>query len=144
MPGVTVKDVDSQKLIVAYAAHLKRSGKLELPKWVDIVKTASYKELSPIDPDWFYVRVASLARQVYLHKGLGVGTLTKFHGGKKRRGNRPNHHASASGSVIRKALQALEKLRLVEVDSHGGRKITQIGQQELDRIAQAVWENAQA
>jgi ribosomal protein S19E (S16A) len=57
MPGVTVKDVDPQQLIKAYAAHLKRSGKLEVPKWVDLVKTGAFKELSPYDPDWFYVRV---------------------------------------------------------------------------------------
>ena len=57
MPGITAKDVDPQKLIIAYAAHLKRSGKLEVPKWVDLVKTGTFKEMSPYDPDWFYVRV---------------------------------------------------------------------------------------
>ena len=85
------------------------------------------------------ISVAAIARQIYLTKGVGVGALKKYMGGKKRRGNRPNHHASGSGSVIRKAMQALEKLRLVEVDQYGGRKITQIGQQELDRIAQQVY-----
>ena len=35
---------------------------LQLPSWVDIVKTAKYKELPPYDPDWYYVRAgASLA-----------------------------------------------------------------------------------
>ena len=42
--------------ITAYASHLKRSGKLEVPVWADIVKTGAYKELAPYDPDWFYVR----------------------------------------------------------------------------------------
>lgn len=42
--------------ITAYASHLKRSGKLEVPTWVDMVKTGSYKELAPYDPDWYYVR----------------------------------------------------------------------------------------
>jgi len=32
------------------------SGKLEIPKWVDIVKTGTNKELAPYDPDWFYIR----------------------------------------------------------------------------------------
>lgn len=27
-----------------------------MPTWVDIVKTGSFKELAPYDPDWFYVR----------------------------------------------------------------------------------------
>lgn len=42
--------------ITAYASHLKRSGKLEVPTWVDIVKTGAYKELAPYDQDWFYTR----------------------------------------------------------------------------------------
>ena len=42
--------------INAYAAHLKRSGKLEVPTYVDIVKTGHYKELAPYDPDWYYYR----------------------------------------------------------------------------------------
>jgi small subunit ribosomal protein S19e len=44
---------------------------MEVPTWVDVVKTASYKELAPYDPDWFFVRAASMARKVYL-KGACV------------------------------------------------------------------------
>lgn len=33
---------------------------LQLPSWVDVVKTASYKELPPYDPDWYYVRAGVL------------------------------------------------------------------------------------
>ena len=29
---------------------------IKLPQWVDIVKTATYKELAPYDPDWYYIR----------------------------------------------------------------------------------------
>jgi hypothetical protein len=43
------------EFVKAYAAYLKRTGKLEVPKWVDIVKTGTYKELAPYDPDWFYI-----------------------------------------------------------------------------------------
>jgi|APGre2960657444_1045066.scaffolds.fasta_scaffold03393_5 hypothetical protein len=39
---------------------------MEVPTWADVVKTASYKELAPYDPDWFFVRAASMARKVYL------------------------------------------------------------------------------
>ena len=45
--------------ITAYASHLKRSGKLEVPTWADIVKTGAYKELAPYDPDWYYVRAGA-------------------------------------------------------------------------------------
>jgi hypothetical protein len=29
---------------------------IEVPSWVDIVKTATFKELAPYDPDWYYIR----------------------------------------------------------------------------------------
>lgn len=45
--------------INAYAAHLKRSGKLEVPTWVDLVKTGHYKELAPYDADWYYTRAGT-------------------------------------------------------------------------------------
>jgi small subunit ribosomal protein S19e len=54
--GVTVRDVSAADFIAAYARFLKRSGKITLPKWADIVKTAHYKELAPYDADWYYVR----------------------------------------------------------------------------------------
>jgi small subunit ribosomal protein S19e len=82
--------------------------------------------------------LAAIARQVYLHKGLGVGTLRRFYGGALNRGQRPSKHSKASGAVLRKALQALEKVKVIEQDQYGGRKVTQIGQQELDRIAHQV------
>ena len=49
----------AEAFIVAYASHLKRSGKLEVPTWVDIVKTGSFKELAPNDADWFYTRAGT-------------------------------------------------------------------------------------
>lgn len=57
--GVTVKDVPAQEFVQAYAQHLKRSGKIRVPKWADLVKTATYKELSPYDPDWYYIRAGT-------------------------------------------------------------------------------------
>ncbi|RKP12641.1 40S ribosomal protein S19-A [Piptocephalis cylindrospora] len=133
--GITVKDVSAPVFIQAYAAHLKSSGKLEVPKWVDLVKTAPYKELAPYDPNWFYIHAAAVVRHIYLRPGVGVGALQKRHGGQKNRGSRPSHHATSSGSVERKVLQALEKLNLLEKSDNGGRRISQEGRRDLDRIA---------
>ncbi|CAI0428610.1 unnamed protein product [Linum tenue] len=47
----TVKDVSPHEFVKAYAAHPKRSGKIELPPWIDIVKTGKLKELAPYDHD---------------------------------------------------------------------------------------------
>ncbi len=52
----------ADQFITAYASHLKRSGKLEVPIWVDIVKTGSFKELAPYDPDWYYTRAGAFTK----------------------------------------------------------------------------------
>lgn len=83
MGGVTVKDVSAHDFITTYSAYLKRTGRLQVPKWVDLVKTGANRELAPYDPDWFYVRAAAIARHLYLRKGTGVGGLKKKYGGKK-------------------------------------------------------------
>jgi len=142
MPGV--RDVAPAAFIEAYSAHLKRSGKIEIPNWVDLVKTGAYKELAPYDPDWYYVRAAAIARHIYLRKHVGIGALKKLHGGRSNRGNRPSHHADASTSVQRRICQSLEKIGVLEKGPDGGRKITQDGQRDLDRIATAVVESLRA
>ncbi len=33
---------------------------IQLPSWVDLIKTAKFKELAPYDPDWYYVRAGKM------------------------------------------------------------------------------------
>jgi len=68
--------------------------------------------------------------------------LAKLHGGKNRRGNRPSHHGDGSRAVQRKVCQSLEKIGVLEQLENGGRRISQDGQRDLDRIATAVVEAA--
>ena len=86
------------------------------------------------------ILLAAVARHIYLRKDVGVGALTKLHGGRNRRGNRPSHHADCSASVQRKICQSLEKIGVLEQTGNGGRRISQDGQRDLDRIATAVVE----
>lgn len=48
------------------ALSCARTGKLEVPIWVDVVKTGTHKELAPYDADWYYIRAAAVARHIYL------------------------------------------------------------------------------
>ena len=76
-----------------------------------------------------------------MRKTVGVGRLRKVHGSQKNRGSRPSHHVDASGSVDRKVMQSLEKIGILEQDEDkGGRRITQAGQRDLDRIAMSTIE----
>ncbi len=90
------------------------ASQLEVPAWADMVKTGVARELAPIDPDWYYVRAAALARKVYLFPGRGVGSYSKVYGGAQDNGTKRSHHRVAATGVIRNALQSLEKLGLIQ------------------------------
>eukprot|EP01036_Dinobryon_divergens_P028829 gene28829-37836_t len=136
--SITVRDVAAPKFIAAYAEVLKNNDRFVLPKWVDLVKTGVHKELAPYDPDWYYIRAAAVARKIYLRQGTGVGALKKRFGGSYRRGARPERHQDAAGGLIRTILLTLDKLKITEKTSKGGRKITREGQQALDFLAGEV------
>ncbi|XP_017783923.1 PREDICTED: 40S ribosomal protein S19-like [Nicrophorus vespilloides] len=138
MPSVTLKDVDQHKFVKAFSQFLKKTGKLRVPEWVDLVKTSRAKELAPYDPDWYYVRCSAVIRHIYLRSPVGVGTVTKIFGTRKRNGTMPSHFCRSAGGVARKCLQSLEALKLIEKSADGGRKITSQGRRDLDRIAAQV------
>lgn len=138
MPGASVKDACPQQFNKALAAFLKKGGKMKIPDWVDLVKTSKAKELAPYDPDWYYIRAASILRHVYLRRSLGVGHFTRVYGGRKRRGSKPSHFVRSSPSIARSILKNLELIKLIEKDKNGGRSITSQGQRDCDRIAGQV------
>eukprot|EP00400_MALV-I_sp_L67-5_P000448 gene448-892_t len=134
-----VRDVDQAKFISTLAKHLKVQGQMEIPAWVDHVKTAKGKELAPYDPDWLYVRAASLARKVYVRKGTGVGAFQKVYGRQLDRGVKRHKADTASGKIIRFCLQQLEEMGFVATDEvNGGRYLTSEGNREFDLIAKRV------
>merc|ERR1719418_100296 len=138
MQSVGVKDVDQQVFTKALAAFLKKSGKVKLPEWVDLVKTNVAKELAPYDEDWYYTRLASMARHIYVRSPVGVSTMTKIYGVRRNNGSCPSHWRRGSGGIARKGLQNLEQLKLVEKDANGGRKMSSQGRRDLDRIAAQI------
>ncbi|XP_016512431.2 small ribosomal subunit protein eS19x-like [Nicotiana tabacum] len=108
---------------------------MELSEWTDLVKTGKLKELAPYDPDWYYIRAASMAWKIYLRGGIGVGGFRRIYGGNQRNGNRPRHFSKSSGSVARNILQQLQNMNIVDFDLKGGRRITSNGQRDLDQVA---------
>uniref|UniRef100_A0A0B6Y4G6 Small ribosomal subunit protein eS19 n=1 Tax=Arion vulgaris TaxID=1028688 RepID=A0A0B6Y4G6_9EUPU len=137
--GISVKDVDAHEFTKALADFLKRTGKVKVPDWADVVKLGHFNELSPYDEDWYYVRAASVARHLYIRAPCGVGALTKIYSGNKRNGTTPSHTCRGSRSVARKVLQTLESIKLVEQDANtGGRRLTSQGRRDLDRIASQI------
>ena len=70
--STTVRDVEAETFITAYANYMKRSNKVTPPEWQDMVKTATWKEKGPLKNDWYYTRAAAVARKIYLRpRGIG-------------------------------------------------------------------------
>nr|CAH8870216.1 unnamed protein product [Trichobilharzia regenti] len=137
MAPVSVKDIDGHVYIKALAQFLKKTGKVKLPDWTDVVKLSAANQLAPYDPDWFYVRCAAVLRHLYI-RPTGLTGLSKAFSRKKRNGVRPSHRSLAHGSVIRKAMQQMEALGLCQKREGGGRSLTSAGRRDLDRLAYQI------
>lgn len=135
---VTVYDADPNKLIEKVAEKLKAS-KVEKPEFIGLVKSGSHTQRPPDSGDFWYVRCASILRQIYVNSKTGTVRLRKHYGGKKSRGVKPEIHVPAGGSTIRKAMQNLEKAGyLSKGDKDKGRILTAKGRQLLDNAAKEV------
>ncbi len=133
----TVYDAPAARLIKELAKVLKEEKKVTVPEWGPFVKTGGDKEKKPDDSDWWYTRSASLLRKIYVHGPVGIHELQKMYGGKKNRGHNPGARRRGSGSVIRKALQQLEKSGLVK-KTKGGRAMSPGGMSLLDKISSQI------
>ncbi len=133
----TVYDVPPTNLIDAVAQELKTGGKIEPPEWSVYAKTGVNKEMPPVNPDWWYVRCASVLRRLYIDGPVGVSRLRSYYGGKHRRKTVTASFAKGSGSVVRAALQQLEKAGYVK-KMKTGRQLTPAGQSFLDNISHQV------
>ncbi|MEM2352013.1 MAG: 30S ribosomal protein S19e [Thermoproteota archaeon] len=129
-------DVPALILIEKLAKYLKDNvDAVEPLKWASYVKTGAHAEREPQNPDWWYIRCASLLRKIYIVGPIGVERLRAEYGGRKNRGSRPKHSAKGSGAIIRKALQQLEKAGLIQTIKGKGRVVTQEGRKLLDSLS---------
>ena len=128
-----------QELIIKTSEELKKISEIKPPEWSSFVKTGTNKARPPVEKDWWYVRAASLLKKADKLGPIGVNKLRVKYGGRKRRGHKPEHFYRASGNIIRKILQQLEKAGLLKQDKkgvHKGRIITPKGISLLHKISQ--------
>jgi len=135
----TVYDVPADILIERLSRYLKENiREVRPPEWAAYVKTGSHVERAPHNPDWWYIRVASMLRKLYIKGPIGVSRLRKEYGGRKRRGVKPAHFRRAGGSIVRHILQQLEEAGLAERDGNRGRVLTPRGRSLLDAMAARI------
>ena len=136
---ITPHDVPASMLIEKLAKHLKENvDQISPPPWSNIVKTGSHVEKVPQNPDWWYLRCASVFRKIYVHGPIGAEKLREDYGGKKGSTVKPAHVAKAGKAIVRKALQQLEAAGFVETLKPQGRRLTREGRKLLQEIAEAL------
>jgi small subunit ribosomal protein S19e len=135
---MSIYTVEPAKLIQSIAEKLKEYPEIFPPEGSRFWKTAFFKELAPVEEDFWYIRCASLLRKINKFKEIGVNRLRKKYGGRNRKGSGLNHSAKASGKIIRVALQQLEKANLIEITEKNGRKIAKEGHSLLERTAYSI------
>lgn len=128
--------VPADKLIQALAEYLKENVKeVSPPPWSGYVKTGPHVERVPSQPDFWYVRCASLLRRIYLDGPVGIESLRSAYGGRAKKGMRREHFYKSGASSLRKPLQQLENAGLVTKLGTRGRVLTDKGKSIVDRIS---------
>ena len=131
-------DVPPAALLPRLAAELKSRSAVAPPSWAAFVKTGVHKQRAPVDPEWWYLRSASVLRKLYLRGAVGVTRLSSEYGGKRDRGSAPYHARLGSRSVAREIVQQLEKAGLVQPTKGKGRRVTASGQKLLDSVSREL------
>src|SRR4030042_5325491 len=110
------------------AEALKKIPEFKEPEWSLFVKTGVSKIKPPTNKDFWFKRAASILRQAYVKKIIGVNRLRTRYGGKQNRGMTPEKFKKASGKIIRTMLQQAEAAGLLEKynvsGKRAGRKLT--------------------
>ena len=136
---VTPNDVPASKFIQKLAKYLKENVEaVTPPTWANIAKTGTHVQQQPQNPDWWYVRCASILRKVYVHGPIGIQKLRADYGGRNSKGVKPKHATKAGGSIVRKALQQLEAAGYIEIMKTRGRRATPTGRKILKELAEEL------
>ena len=134
---VSARSADQQKLVTVMSGGLKDS--VQMPEWAKFVKTGMSRERQPEEPDWFYMRSASILRKIYNDGPVGVEKLRSYYGGLHRRGHKPARFAKGGGKIIRTILQQLEVAGyVVKAEKNRGRIVTSKGQKFVDNAAKSA------
>ena len=78
-----IHDVDVTQLILRTAEELKKEPQIKPPVWAPFVKTSIAKERAPTQPDWWFVRAASILRKLFVLGPIGTIKLRTKYGGRK-------------------------------------------------------------
>ena len=134
-------DFDQQEYNKKLAEALKSVLEFKKPEWIGFVKSSPSKERPIADEDFWHKRAASILKQIYKNKIVGVSRLRTKYGSKKNRGKKPEEFRKSGGKIIRTILQQSDKAGFTEVMKpqrglklKSGRQLTKKGIAFLESI----------
>jgi len=135
-------ELNAQEYNLKLAEALKKIPEFEEPEWAKFVKSGPAKERPSDEEDFWYKRAASILRNIYKKKILGVSRLRTKYGSKKNRGFKPEEFRKAGGKIIRTILQQADKSGFTEIaeavrgvkSKRPGRILTAKGKEFLEEI----------
>jgi len=138
----SVYDSNPQEYNVKLAEALKKIQEFQEPDWAKFVKSGPAKERPVSDSDFWYKRIASILRNLYIKKSIGVNRLRTKYGSKKNRGFKPEKFRRAGGKIIRTMLQQSDLAGFTEISKEdkkvkgkkSGRRLTEKGKAFLESI----------
>jgi small subunit ribosomal protein S19e len=137
-----VYEIGAQEYNKKLAEALKKVPEFKAPEWAAFVKSGAAKERPVEDEDFWYKRAASILRQIYKKKIVGVSRLRTKYGSKKDRGFKPEKFKRAGGKIIRTILQQADKAGFTEIaqavkgvrERKPGRQLTAQGKKFMEDI----------
>ena len=137
-----VYDLDAQEYNLKLAEALKKIPEFKKPEWVEFVKSGPAKERPIDEPDFWHKRSASILKQLYRRRVVGVNRLRTKYGSKKNRGYKPEAFKKAGGKIIRTILQQSDNAGFTEImkqirgvrERKPGRQLTEKGKKFLEGI----------
>lgn len=138
---MTVYESDQQEYNKKLAEALKKVPEFKKPEWVDYVKSSPSKSRPIDDPNFWHNRSASILKQIYKKKIVGVNRLRTKYGSKKNRGMKPERFRKAGGKIIRTILQQSDKAGFTESfrplkgsQTKAGRRLTEKGIKFMESV----------
>jgi len=138
----SVYELNPQEYNLKLAQALKEIPEFNEPEWAQFVKSSPSKQRPIEDADFWHKRAASILRQIYRNRIVGVNRLRTRYGSKKNRGMKPERFMKAGGKIIRTILQQSDKAGFTETikeikgtkEKRPGRRMTEKGKKFLENI----------
>ena len=134
-----VYELKADEYNLKLAKILKSMDEFKQPEWSFFVKTGVSKQRPPVEEIFWYKRAASILRQIYINKVVGVNRLRTRYGSRLNRGMKPEKFRKASGKIIRTILQQADSAGLLEKynepGKRAGRMLTKKGRGLLESIS---------